>query len=72
MGKPPDLTGGDLVRSCGGWDLDRLAQKSAKINELVVTMNHLAGLINISQPAVSVCARRGEQLASAEGLSLMD
>lgn len=148
MGKRPDLTGGGLVRSSGGWsliksgrksihmksderilgdsdfvdevlkaageslqhryalitkgwNLERLAEKSARIykiepaqlympgkqpakvkarslfcywatTELGVTMTHLAGLLKISQPAVSVCARRGEQIVLAEGFHLMD
>lgn len=149
MGKRPDLTGGGLVRSSGGWsviksvrqasmhvksderilgdsdfvdevlkaadeslqrlcalkakgwDLDRLAQKSARIYglepeqlyapskqparvkarsvfcywataELGITMTQLAGLLNISQPAVSICARRGEQIVFAEGFRIMD
>jgi putative transposase len=149
MGKRPDLTGGGLIRSSGGWsviksahkasmhiksderilgdsdfvaevlkvadeslhhrfalkvkgwDLDRLAQKSAKIYglqpaqlytpgkqpakvkarslfcywataELGITMTHLAGLLKISQPAVSICARRGEQIVLAEGFRMID
>ena len=79
-----------------GWDLERVAQKSATIYglepaqlytpgkqpakvkarslfcywataELGITMTHLAELLNISQPAVSVCTRRGEQIVQAEG-----
>lgn len=149
MGKRPDLTGGGLVRSSGGWsvikearkahihsksderilgdsdfvdevlkaadeslqrryalkakgwDLDRLARKSARIYglepeqlytpgkqparvkarsvfcywataELGVTMTQLAGLLKISQPAVSICARRGERIVLAEGFRMMD
>jgi hypothetical protein len=84
-----------------GWDLDRLAEKTAQIYgieathlytpgkqpakvkarslfcywataELGITMTHLAGLLKISQPAVSICARRGEQIVLAEGFSVTD
>ena len=149
MGKRPDLTGGGLVRSSGGWsviksvrqanmhlksderilgdsdfvdevlkaadeslqrryaleakgwDPDRLAERSARIYglepdqlytpgkqpakvkarsvfcywataELGITMTQLAGLLKISQPAVSICVRRGEQIVLAEGFRIMD
>jgi REP element-mobilizing transposase RayT len=84
-----------------GWDLNRLAQKSARIYgfepeqlytpgkqpakvkarsifcywatvELGITMTQLAGLLKISQPAVSICARRGEQIVLAEGFRIID
>ena len=149
LGKRPDLTGGGLIRSSGGWSLieqvrkanihnksderilgdsdfvddvlkaadeslqrryalkakgwdqDRLAEKSARIYglereqlytpgkqpakvkarsvfcywanaELGTTMTQLAKLLKISQPAVSNCVRRGEQIVLAEGFRIMD
>jgi predicted transcriptional regulator len=36
------------------------------------TMADLAPKLNISQPAVSISARRGERIASENGYSLMD
>lgn len=148
-GKRPDLTGGGLIRSSGGWsviksvrqanihsksderilgdsdfvddvlkaadeslqrryylkakgwDQDRLAEKSARLYglepkqlytpgkqpakvkarsvfcywataELGITMTQLARLLKISQPAVSICVRRGEQIVLAEGFRIMD
>jgi len=149
MGKRPDLTGGGLLRSSGGWaavkslrkanihfksderilgdsdfvdgvlkfadeslqrryalnadgwNLDKLGAKAAAIygldpehifrpgkqpikvkarsvfcywaaRELGVTMTRLAGLLKISQPAVSICVRRGEQIVLQEGYDMMD
>ena len=40
--------------------------------ELGITMTHLAGLLKISQPAVSNCVRRGEKIVLDEGFSLLD
>ena len=148
-GKRPDLTGGGLIRSSGGWtvlksfrrakihfksdervlgnsdfvesvlkaadealerkydlkskgyNLDKLSDRVAKIlsispndifqpgkqpvkvkarslfcywadRELGFTMTYLASKLNISQPAVSMCVQRGEQIASENGYSLMD
>ncbi|RZB35489.1 MAG: hypothetical protein SRB2_03082 [Desulfobacteraceae bacterium Eth-SRB2] len=148
-GKRPELTGGGLIRSSGGWsvikslrranihfksdervlgdsdfvervlkaadeflerkyqlksqgyDIDKLADRVAEIfsikpeeifqpgkqpvkvkarsllcywavRELGVTMADLAPKLNISQPAVSMSARRGERIASENGYSLMD
>jgi REP element-mobilizing transposase RayT len=149
MGDRPDLTGGGLVRSSGGWsmikairkdnvhlksderilgdsdfvdqvlcsadesldrrhalkakgwDLNKLAEKAAGIygldpaqiympgkqpvrvkarslfcywanRELGATMTELARLLNISQPSVSICARRGERIVLDEGYQLLD
>ncbi len=41
------------------------------IAELGITMTHLARLLKISQPAVSICARRGEQIDLAEGFRMI-
>lgn len=148
-GKRPDLTGGGLIRSSGGWivlkslrranihfksdervlgdsdfvervlraadealerkyelkskgyNIDKLSDRVAKIfsinpedifqlgkqpvkvkarslfcywavRELGFTMADLAPKLNISQPAVSMSAKRGEQIASENGYSLMD
>lgn len=148
-GKRPDLTGGGLIRSSGGWfvlkslrranihfksdervlgdsdfvervlraadealerkydlkskgyNIDKLSDRVAKIfsinpedifqpgkqpvkvkarslfcywavRELGFTMADLAPKLNISQPAVSMSAQRGEQIASENGYSLMD
>jgi hypothetical protein len=148
-GKRPELTGGGLIRSSGGWsaikslrranihfksdervlgdsdfvervlkaadeslerkyqlksqgyNLDKLADRVAEIfsikpqeifqlgkqplkvkarslfcywavRELGLTMADLAPKLNISQPAVSISARRGERIASENGYSLMD
>jgi hypothetical protein len=148
-GKRPELTGGGLIRSSGGWfvikslrranihfksdervlgdsdfvervlkaadeslerkyqlksqgyDIDKLADRVAEIftikpeeifqpgkqpvkvkarslfcywavRELGFTMADLAPKLNISQPAVSMSARRGERIASEKGYSLMD
>jgi len=148
-GKRPELTGGGLIRSSGGWsvikslrranihfksdervlgdsdfvervlkaadeflerkyqlksqgyDIDKLADRVAEIfsikpeeifqpgkqpvkvkarsllcywavRELGFTMADLAPKLNISQPAVSMSARRGERIASENGYSLMD
>jgi len=148
-GKRPELTGGGLIRSSGGWsvikslrranihfnsdervlgdsdfvervlkaadeflerkyqlkfqgyDIDKIADRVAEIysikpeeifqpgkqpvkvkarsllcywavRELGFTMADLAPKLNISQPAVSMSARRGERIASENGYSLMD
>ncbi len=148
-GKRPELTGGGLIRSSGGWfvikslrranihfksdervlgdsdfvervlkaadeslerkyqlksqgyDIDKLADRVAEIftikseeifqpgkqpvkvkarslfcywavRELGFTMSDLAPKLHISQPAVSMSARRGERIASENGYSLMD
>ena len=148
-GKRPELTGGGLIRSSGGWsvikslrranihfksdervlgdsdfvervlkaadeflerkyqlksqgyDIDKIADRVAEIysikpeeifqpgkqptkakarsllcywavRELGLTMADLAPKFNISQPAVSMSARRGERIASENGYSLMD
>jgi len=42
------------------------------VRELGFTMADLAPKLNISQPAVSMSAKRGEQIASENGYSLMD
>jgi len=42
------------------------------VSELGFTMSDLAPKFNISQPAVSVSAQSGEQIASENGYSLMD
>jgi putative transposase len=42
------------------------------VRELGFTMADLAPKLNISQPAVSISARRGERMASENGYSLMD
>ena len=149
MGKRPDLIGGGLVRSAGGWavikslrkanihvksderilgdsdfvedvlkaadeslqrrcaleaegwTLDRVAQRAATLvgvdpaqifipgkqpskvkarslfcywatTELGFTMTRLAEVLKISQPSVSICARRGEQMVLNEGYDLID
>jgi hypothetical protein len=149
LGKRPDLTGGGLLRSSGGWSvikllrqanihyksderilgdsdfvdsvlkkanesLDRrselhrkgyslinVADKVAKIfsidtkelfkpgkqpvkvkarsllcfwatQELGISMTELAKKLRISQPAVSICTRRGERIAQDNGYSLVD
>lgn len=149
LGKRPDLTGGGLVRSSGGWavikslrkanihfksderilgdsdfvdevlksaneklqrryalkaegwNLDKLAEKATAIygldpgqifmpgkqpikvkarsvfcywsvRELGVTTTQLAELLKISQPAVSICVRRGEQIVQREGHDILD
>jgi putative transposase len=148
-GKRPELTGGGLIRSSGGWsvikslrranihfksdervlgdsdfvervlkaadeflerkyqlksqgyDIDKLADRVSEIfsikpeeifkpgkqpvkvkarsllcywavRELGFTMADLAPKLNISQPAVSISAQRGERMASENGYSLMD
>ena len=148
MGKRPDLIGGGLVRSSGGWsaikafrkanvhlksderilgdsdfvdevlnaadesldrryalkvqgwDLDRLAVRAAGIyglepeqiymlgkqpirvkarslfcywatSELGVTMTELAGILKVSQPSVSICAKRGAEIVRAEGYNVL-
>ena len=148
-GRRPELTGGGLIRSSGGWsvikslrranihfksdervlgdsdfvervlkaadeslerkyqlksqgyNLDKLADRVAEIfsikpqeifqpgkqpvkvkarslfcywavRELGLTMADLAPKLNISQPAVSMSAQRGERIASENGYSLMD
>ena len=148
-GKRPDLTGGGLIRSSGGWSviksfrranihfksdervlgdsefikrvlkaagesferkyrlksqgytIDKLAERVADIfyikpeeifqpgkqpvkvkarslfcywavREFGLTMAELAPKLNISQPAVSMSAQRGERIASENGYSLMD
>ncbi len=148
-GKRPELTGGGLIRSCGGWtvikslrranihfksdervlgdsdfvekvlkaadesferkyylksqnyDIDKVANRVADIfsvkpkeifqpgkqpvkvkarslfcywavRELGVTMTDLALKLNISQPAVSISAQRGERIALENGYSLLD
>ena len=40
--------------------------------ELGATMTELARLLNISQPSVSICARRGERIVLDEGYPLLD
>ena len=40
--------------------------------ELGVTMTRLAGLLKISQPSVSICVSRGEQIVLQEGYDMMD
>ena len=42
------------------------------VRELGLTMADLAPKLNISEPAVSMSARRGERIASENGYSLMD
>jgi len=42
------------------------------VRELGITMVELASRLNISQPAVSVCVRRGERMASENDYSLTD
>jgi len=42
------------------------------VRELGFTMADLAPKLNISQPAVSMSARRGERIASENGYSLID
>ena len=148
-GKRPELTGGGLIRSSGGWsvikslrranihfksdervlgdsdfvesvlrtadeslerkyelkskgyDIDKLSDRVAEIfsidpeeifqpgkqplkvkarslfcywavRELGFTMVDLAPKLNITQPAISISAQRGEQIASENGYSLMD
>ena len=148
-GKRPDLTGGGLIRSSGGWsaikslrqanihlksderilgdsdfvdsilksaneslerkcylksqgyDLEKLADRVAEsvgikserifqpgkqpikikarslfcywaVREFGVTMVDLSSKLNISQPAVSISVRRGEQIASESGYLLVD
>ncbi len=94
-----------LQRRCafeaGGWNLDRVAQRAAALcgvdpaqifspgkqrakvkarslfchwasAELGFTMTRLAGVLKISQPSVSICARRGEQMVLNEGYDLVD
>ena len=148
-GKRPELTGGGLIRSIGGWsmlkslrrsnihfksderilgdsdfvesvlkaanesferkyrlksqcyDIDKLAERVSEIfpinpdeifqpgkqpvkvkarsllcywavRELGYTMVKLALVLNVSQPAVSICAQRGERIALENGYSLME
>jgi hypothetical protein len=40
--------------------------------QLGVTTTKLAGLLKISQPAVSICVRRGEQIFKKEGHDILD
>ena len=40
--------------------------------KLGATMTELARLLNISQPSVSICARRGERIVLDEGYQLLD
>ena len=42
------------------------------VKELGFTMVDLASRLNVSQPAVSISVRRGEQIASENGYSIMD
>ena len=42
------------------------------VRELGITMVELASRLNISQPAVSVCVRRGERMASENDYTLTD
>jgi len=42
------------------------------VRESGLTMADLAPKLNISQPAVSMSAQRGERIASENGYSLMD
>lgn len=42
------------------------------VRELGITMVELASRLNISQPAVSVCVRHGERMASQNDYSLTD
>ena len=42
------------------------------VRELGVTTTQLAGLLHISQPAVSICVNRGEQIVQKEGHDLFD
>jgi hypothetical protein len=42
------------------------------VRKLGITMVELASRLNISQPAVSVCVRRGERMASENDYSLTD
>ncbi len=42
------------------------------VAELGTTMTHLAGLLKISQPAVSICVSRSEQIILAEGFRMID
>ena len=148
MGKRPDLTGGGLVRSSGGWavikslrkanihlksderilgdsdfvdevlksaheklqrryalraegwNLDKLAEKAGALygldpeqifmpgkqpirvkarslfcywaaRELGIATTKLAELLKVSQPAVSICVRRGEQIVQKEGHDIL-
>jgi hypothetical protein len=43
-----------------------------EVKDLGITMVDLAPELNISQPAVSMSARRGERIALEKGYSIMD
>jgi len=66
LGRRPELTGGGLIRSLGGWS----AVKS--IRSLGMTSVAVSKLLGISQPAVTRAAYRGEAIAAANNLNLVE
>lgn len=72
-GKRPELTGGGLIRSSGGRSAIKSLRRAnihMKSDERILA--DLSSKLNISQPAVSISVRRGEQIVSESGYLLVD
>jgi len=57
QGKRPELAGGGLIRSSGGWSTIKSLRKANR---------------HFFQPAVSACALRGERLSAENGFTIFD
>ena len=73
-GRRPDLVGGGLIRSAGGWGAVRarslLCYWGAR--ELGMTTVALAEKVNLAQPTVSQAISRGQKIAEDLGLRFCD
>jgi len=83
LGRQPDLVGGGLIRSAGGWAAVQCLRKaglSQKSDERILgdgdfvdaVLNNVADRLKIAGPTVSVAVKKGHKIVSDEGLVLSD
>ncbi len=82
LGRRPELTGGGLIRSLGGWSAVksmRRLREHVKSDERILgdsdfvqSVLSASKLLGISQPAVTRAAYRGEAIAAANNLNLVE
>ena len=79
QGRRDDLMGGGLIRSSGGWSTVKALRKAnahVKSDDRIlgnsdfVGATELAPRLRISQPAVSICTQRGEQIVAENNYKL--
>ena len=85
-GRRPELVGGGLIRSVGGWKMAKMLLKGQDrsvvqarsvlcfpaVRELGITATDLAGQMGLTQPAISISVKRGAGIVKEEKLSIDD